>query len=255
MRTKTYYRNSDARGFRLPLLIGGLLAYSSIANAQSNASSPPPGQSQQYTELVARSASITPEQKAKAQQLFSTGFMLWQSGDFGAATVGFQKGLEIDPANGPANYYLGDCLLRAKQRKEAIEHLTRASILGNGSAESLKAESALRTLSKPPTIDEMSLDELKNLYVGTWFFEGLPSHQFTIFDGGDGKLQVKGAYACFPIPPCAHFKNLSIDGRDIHFLGGAGYSYIFHLTSPTRFEGDQSGGLEGAAHVSAIKKY
>lgn len=50
-----------------------------------------------YADLLVKSAALTVEQKAKAQQLFATGFGLWQSGNFEAAAKAFQDGLAIDP--------------------------------------------------------------------------------------------------------------------------------------------------------------
>ena len=122
----------------------------------------------EFTELVGRPGSLTAEQKAKARELFSTGFVLWQSGDNAAAAIGFRRGLDIDPANPQANYYLGDCLRRTNHRKEAADYFNRASLLGNGSAESLKAEAALQALSNPVSIADMSADELKDVVVGSW---------------------------------------------------------------------------------------
>ena len=66
--------------------------------------------------LTTKSAALGAEDKAKAQQLFATGFSLWQSGDFAAAELAFKQGLDIDPANAQANYYYGDCLARRKRQ-------------------------------------------------------------------------------------------------------------------------------------------
>ena len=75
----------------------------------------PPPIPVKYADLRARSAALTPDQRAQAQHLFAAAFTLWQSGDFAAAQEGFAQGLVIDPANGMANYYMGDLLKRQNQ--------------------------------------------------------------------------------------------------------------------------------------------
>ena len=204
---------------------------------------PPPNaarSSDTYSDLTRQSAALPPEQKAKARELFSTGFTLWQSGDFAAATIAFQTGLDIDPANGVANYYLGDCFRRAKQRQEAMEFLTRASVLGAGSPESFKAAAALKELAKPPVVEEMSPEQLKELYIGTWAMEGNSKFKFTISHDDNGVLSIKGtAGSCFL--GCAHYKKISADGKSIQFTVDNDWFYTFRLTGPNRFEGDARG--------------
>lgn len=117
---------------------------------------PSQGQQAAYAELSARSAALAPEQKAQAAQLFSTGFGLWQSGDFAAAVIAFKQGLEIDPANPTANFYYGDSLLKTRDKKGAAEYLARAVGLGGTSPESFKAKAALDALSTPVPFSEMT---------------------------------------------------------------------------------------------------
>jgi len=124
---------------RGPLACCWMALVSSLAWAQTSAP---------YADLVAKSVSLSPNQKSKAAQLFSTGFSLWQGGDFASAKMAFQEGLDIDPANPEANFYYGDSLRVLKQRREAAEYLRRASTLGAGSPESFKARTALAELAK-----------------------------------------------------------------------------------------------------------
>jgi TolA-binding protein len=59
-----------------------------------------------------RSQALLPAERERAQRVFDQAFALWQAGDFDSAKLGFERGLGIDPANGNANYYLGDILTR-----------------------------------------------------------------------------------------------------------------------------------------------
>ena len=58
-----------------------------------------------------RSQQLSPDDRARAIKLFDQAFALYQAGDFDSAKLGFERGLGIDPANGLANYYLGDLLV------------------------------------------------------------------------------------------------------------------------------------------------
>jgi TolA-binding protein len=86
----------------------------------------PPPAPDKYADLRARSASLTPEQKAQAQGIFATGFKLWQSGDYASAKEAFNEGLTIDPANGMANYYIGDILSRQNAGGQAAVAMDKA---------------------------------------------------------------------------------------------------------------------------------
>ena len=111
-----------------------------------------------YEELKERSKRLSPAQRMEALNYFKNGFDLWKAGDFQSAELAFRRGLDIDPANGMANFYYGDCLQRRGDNTGAREYYNRAVALGQGSAEALKAEVALKSLpqgtaeSVPPPI-------------------------------------------------------------------------------------------------------
>ena len=109
----------------------------------------PPPVAPKYADLQARSAALTPQQKAQAVQMFVTAQGLWKSGDFDAAREGFSQGLAIDPANGPANFYMGDILQRQNNAAGAGLYMDRAVTLGPATAEAFKAAAALRNLPAP----------------------------------------------------------------------------------------------------------
>jgi tetratricopeptide (TPR) repeat protein len=90
--------------------------------------------------------------RARAQKLFASGFALWQGGSYDAARAGFERGLAIDPANGRANYYLGDTLLHQNDPAGARIRFQRARAFDPDSPEGLKAAAALDrlTASLPP---------------------------------------------------------------------------------------------------------
>ena len=151
--------------------------------------------SSDYRALAFRSAALSPADKARAQSLFATGFSLWQSGDFSAAELAFKQGLDIDPANALANYYYGDCLARRKDKPEARDYLSRAVALGNGSAESFKAQAELRTLSAPVTdVAEMTSEDVAAALIGTWnvSFSGVHQSTFKILAVNNHKIEATG---------------------------------------------------------------
>ena len=83
-----------------------------------------------YSDLFVQSSSLTREQRKQALALFSDGFRSWKSGDFASAEIAFRKGLNIDPANGSANYYYSDCLRRDGNQITAAEYISRATAFG-----------------------------------------------------------------------------------------------------------------------------
>ncbi|HEY5411556.1 MAG TPA: formylglycine-generating enzyme family protein, partial [Caulobacteraceae bacterium] len=111
----------------------------------------PPPSPAKYADLMARSRALRPDQKAQAAQLFFSAFTLWQSGDFASAKEGFTQGLAIDPANGMANYYMGDIRTRDGAKADAALYMDRAKTLAPGTPEALKATAALRDL---PAIED-----------------------------------------------------------------------------------------------------
>jgi|CXWL01.1.fsa_nt_gi formylglycine-generating enzyme required for sulfatase activity len=118
----------------------------SNALAQAHAARPRP---EPYADLRARSARLSAAQRVQAQGLFASAFSVWQAGDYAAAEIGFQQGLEIDPSNGPANFYMGDILRRRGNAAGAADYMTRAVTFAAGSAEGLRAQAALRDLPVP----------------------------------------------------------------------------------------------------------
>ncbi|HEY5046572.1 MAG TPA: SUMF1/EgtB/PvdO family nonheme iron enzyme [Rhizomicrobium sp.] len=118
------------------------------------------GTDPRYRDLLARSRAMRPVERKQALALFDTGISLWKSGDFTSAAAAFRQGLDIDPANGPANYYLGDSLMRQGDQSGAAEYMSRAATLGGAGAEAFKAKTALQglpaaadpALMQPPAI-------------------------------------------------------------------------------------------------------
>lgn len=103
--------------------------------------------------IRAQSASLTKQQKAEAQSIFTSAFSIWQAGDMAAARIAFERGLAIDPANAAANFYEGDILTRASDTAGAAKYYERAAAFGGASAEGFRAEAALKALPPRPVID------------------------------------------------------------------------------------------------------
>lgn len=97
-----------------------------------------------------RSRRLALAERDRAQKLFNEAFSLWQAGKFEAAKAGFERGLGIDPANGPANFYLGDILQRNYDSERARARYQRSRFFAPDSAEGLQAEVALGKLPPPP---------------------------------------------------------------------------------------------------------
>lgn len=99
---------------------------------------------------------VTAARRREALTYFSSAFGVWQSEDFAAAEIGFRRGLEIDPTNAPANFYMGDLLRRRGDSSGARDYFERSVAFGAGSAEALRAEAALAQLPAggDPTINE-----------------------------------------------------------------------------------------------------
>jgi len=71
----------------------------------------------------ARSSALTAEQRRVAQGKFEQGFELFRAGEFRAAVLRFDEGLEIDPANGVAHFYLGESHARlGEARRAALQY-------------------------------------------------------------------------------------------------------------------------------------
>jgi formylglycine-generating enzyme required for sulfatase activity len=99
-----------------------------------------------FADIRARSARLTPAQRAEAQAIFGSAFQIWQAGDMAAAALAFERGLAIDPANGPANFYMGDVFGRRGDTERAREHYRRAVAFGANTPEAFRAETALAAL-------------------------------------------------------------------------------------------------------------
>lgn len=99
-----------------------------------------------FAEERARSQRLTAAQRAEAQALFGSAFQVWQAGDYASAEIGFRRGLEIDPANGPANFYMGDILRRRGDNDGARTHFSRTRAFTPNAPEGLRAEGALSEL-------------------------------------------------------------------------------------------------------------
>jgi len=136
--------------FGVFLATGMTLILATPLSAQPNASTPNPSQ---YSDLLAQSRAMSPAQRNQALDLFKTGLELWKSGDFASALLAFKQGLDIDPANGPANYYYGDCLQRQGRIASAANYFTRAATLGGASAEAFKAQTALQSIPRAPAAE------------------------------------------------------------------------------------------------------
>src|SRR5665213_2092753 len=119
-----------------------------------------------YADLTARSNAASPADKQTALKAFAVGFTLWQSGDFPSAEAAFKQGLDLDPTNGMANFYYGDCLHRRGDKANAADYMARAVFFGGQSPEAFKAQAALASLpapadpdaSLPPAIFRVSAD-------------------------------------------------------------------------------------------------
>lgn len=93
-----------------------------------------------------KSASLSASQRAEAQNIFAQAFKLFQAGEFDAAVIQFQKGLDIDPANASANFYIAESY--AKQRNFALarKHYELARQFGGNAKEAAMAEARLKAM-------------------------------------------------------------------------------------------------------------
>ncbi|OUC13532.1 MAG: hypothetical protein B0A82_16740, partial [Alkalinema sp. CACIAM 70d] len=70
-------------------------------------------------EDLKKSASLSPAQRETVRRKFRSGFELFQAGEFAAAELLFRDGLQIEPANEVANFYLAESLARLNKAAEA----------------------------------------------------------------------------------------------------------------------------------------
>lgn len=94
----------------------------------------------QIDTAIAKSATMTPEGRQKAGALFSQAFELFKSGEFEAAARRFTQGLEIDPANAVAHFYLAETYTRQKNNALAHTHYQRTIDFAPDSKEAAIAE-------------------------------------------------------------------------------------------------------------------
>ena len=94
-----------------------------------------------------RSAQLSPQELARATRLMEQAFALWQSKNFEAAKLGFERGLAIHPGNGPGNFYLGSMLESQGDQDGAYVRYQRAVFFDPDSEEGLKAQVALTKLA------------------------------------------------------------------------------------------------------------
>ena len=97
-------------------------------------------------EFIEKSKNLPASDKTKAVSIFKQAFELFQTGEFDAAVVQFKKGLEIDPANAIANYYLAETYVRQNNGILARQYYELARQFGGDSKEAVLAESRLRNL-------------------------------------------------------------------------------------------------------------
>jgi formylglycine-generating enzyme required for sulfatase activity len=96
--------------------------------------------------LKAKSAALKPAERDRAQAFFKQAFELFQGGAFEAARNRFRQGLEIDPGNALAHYYLAETLMRLKNAGEARRHYELTVALEPAIKEAALAEVALQKL-------------------------------------------------------------------------------------------------------------
>jgi hypothetical protein len=116
----------------------------------------------------AKSNTLTPEERDQARKLFETAFGLLQTGDVKAATLGFERGLVIDPANIDANFYMAEALVRLGDNERARIFYNKVITIDPNAAAALKAQAALASLptltapiatNVPPDADPRSFQD------------------------------------------------------------------------------------------------
>jgi tetratricopeptide (TPR) repeat protein len=208
--------------------------------------------------LRARTAALTPAQQMQARTLFSSAFKLWQAGDFDSAEVGFREGLELDPANGPANFYYADILQRRGDPR-ATSYFARATALSPLQPEGLKAQAQLdkaRTAEQAQAAQVASVAasgaELRAAVPGAWKFKGdgwsFPATA-NLTLGEANQVRSTNIWAW-------KFKAGEIDGDQLKLsyenctIGCKREAITLHLVSPTMMEGTEIiGGRLHAFHA------
>ena len=227
-----------ARELTFSLVLVAVAFFSAqVAMAQSPATTSPSAAT--YSNIVARSAALSPGDKARAQQLFANAFALWRSGEFAAAEIGFKIGLDIDPANATANYYYGDSLARRKAKADARVFLSRAVAFGGVTTEALKAQAEIDQLSIPPTsLSDMSQQEITEEFKGNWQLSvpGAGGGRI-IFVAGINGVAAEGKWSNFPVS-CNINGKITVSG---YFLYCNGIKFMLTSFSAERIAGTWNG--------------
>jgi hypothetical protein len=128
-----------------------LLALAAIAPAVTHAQSSSPAIASADKTMMERdravSRRLSDADRARAQKLFADGFALGQKADLDRARTGFEEGLAIDPANAPANYFLGYILLQQHEADAARTRFARTVYFAPKSREGVAAKAALAKLT------------------------------------------------------------------------------------------------------------
>lgn len=91
-----------------------------------------------------RSAALSEGERARAQNYFLQAFEFFKAGEFDAAVRRFAQGLEIDPANAVAHYYLAETYARLKNNTLARTHYQRTIDFAPDSKEAVLAQTRMR---------------------------------------------------------------------------------------------------------------
>jgi formylglycine-generating enzyme required for sulfatase activity len=178
-----------------------------------------------YADLTARSSAASPADKQAALKAFAVGFTLWQSGDFPSAEAAFKQGLDLDPTNGMANFYYGDCLQRRGAKADAADYMARAVFFGGQSAEAFKAQTTLASLPSPTDLDVAAPPVIFRVPgTATELWDGPDTPQMVVVPAGDYTM---GSPASEP--------NRSNEEYGQHGFTPAGYS---DFTSPGQHGSD-----------------
>jgi hypothetical protein len=128
-----------------------LLAVGAVAHAAAEAQiGAPVAVSEEKTTMErdrAVSQHLAAADREHARQLFADGYARGQKADLDGARAGFEEGLAIDPANAPANYFLGYVLLQQHEAGAARARFARTVYFAPKSREGTAAKAALAKLT------------------------------------------------------------------------------------------------------------
>ncbi|OUC15409.1 MAG: hypothetical protein B0A82_06970 [Alkalinema sp. CACIAM 70d] len=93
---------------------------------------------------LAKSGSLSPAQRDAVRRKFRTGFELFQAGEFAAAELLFRDGLQVEPANEVANFYLAESLSRLNKAAEARHYWQQTIRYAPDSKEAAQARARLQ---------------------------------------------------------------------------------------------------------------